>query len=78
MKRLSGLQLHVLTLYKQFLRVAKNKNNEQLTLHIKEQFRTDSLIPKTAIDKIEWKLRNGKFQLDTISNPNFEGFSIAN
>jgi len=78
MKRISGLQVHVLTLYKQFLRTAKTKNNPELTQYIKQQFREDSKISKTAIDKIEWKLRNGKYQLDTISNPNFQGFSVAN
>jgi hypothetical protein len=75
-KRMSGLQGHVLSLYKQYLRLAKTKKNPELTNYIREKFREDSKIPKTLVDKIEWKLRNGKYQLDTLSSPNSDGFSI--
>jgi succinate dehydrogenase assembly factor 1 len=70
-KRLSGLQLQVLSLYRGFLRVAKKKakseeEKQQALQYIRDRFRERAAWPKRDVDTIEAWVRRGKKQLSLL------------
>ncbi|KAL9655924.1 hypothetical protein ABK040_007545 [Willaertia magna] len=67
--KLSGIQRDVLSLYRQFLRTAKRKENpEMLKKYIRHEFNTYKDIPKNETNRIEWFLRNGYNKLEMLQN----------
>jgi len=67
----SGVQREVLSLYRQFLRAAKEKQDSASTLAvIRMKFREKSKIPKTNLEAIEYHLERGYRQLNKFKNPN--------
>lgn len=67
MSRHSKLQLEVLSLYKQCLRVAQNKPGIKENVHY--EFRKNAQIPRTELLRIEHLLRQGKRKLKMINDP---------
>ena len=74
MPRHSKLQLQVLNLYKQFLRVSTEKPGT--SDHIRSQFKQNAQIPKTDIMKIEYMLRRGKRQLELLKSSSVTRMAI--
>ncbi|XP_048378361.1 succinate dehydrogenase assembly factor 1, mitochondrial [Stegostoma tigrinum] len=68
MVRHSKLQKQVLSLYKQFLRAAREKPGF-LPL-VCSEFRKNSQIPRTDVMHIEYLLRRGQRQLELLRNSN--------
>lgn len=68
MIRHSNLQKLVLSLYKQFLRAAKDKPG--FLPRIQHDFRKNSKIPRTDVMHIEYLLRLGRRQLDQLKDSN--------
>lgn len=67
MTRYSGLQISVLSLYREFLRHAKKSNNPQMKVFITQEFRENATkISKRSIQLIEWKIRVGKEKLEQL------------
>lgn len=64
MTRHSKIQLQVLSLYKQFLRITKNQPS--FREYIKSEFRRNSALQKTDVIKIEYLLRRGWRQLEML------------
>lgn len=64
MARHSKVQIQVLSLYKQFLKVTKDKPSFQD--YIRKEFRKNAELPKTDVIKIEYLLRRGWRQLDML------------
>eukprot|EP00741_Cyanophora_paradoxa_P015291 tig00000194_g14760.t1 len=78
--RLSGLQKQVLQLYRLTLRAAEAKDassRSALKDFIRSEFRRQASIPKTEVTRIEFMLRRGKKQLETLQQPSITGFSIV-
>lgn len=61
MPRHSKIQLQVLSLYKQFMKVTKDQPG--FRQYIQEEFRKNSTLPRTDSIKIEYLLRRGWRQL---------------
>ncbi|XP_021729509.1 succinate dehydrogenase assembly factor 1, mitochondrial [Chenopodium quinoa] len=78
-QKLSGLQKHVLNLYRGFLRAARTKPPEgrrQVELIVSEEFRRNSKqIDRKNFVYIEYLLRRGKKQLDQIKNSDIVSLS---
>lgn len=73
MARLSGLQLQVLALYRSFMRLAKTKpqqDRSDFVALVRSEFRERSGLPRTDRHAIEYFLRRGRRQLETLSAPN--------
>ncbi|XP_060712129.1 succinate dehydrogenase assembly factor 1, mitochondrial [Hemiscyllium ocellatum] len=68
MARHSKLQKQVLSLYKQFLRAAKEKPGFMPL--VCSEFRRNSKIPRTDVMHIEYLLRRGQRQLELLRNSN--------
>merc|ERR1712216_235211 len=77
-KTMSGLQLQVLALYRECLRVARTKA-PALQADIKriagQEFREHKGVARTDIERIEYLLRRGAKQLDRIRPANVQGVS---
>ena len=75
--KLSGLQLDVLKLYRNLMRVSLKKdkaNQSSVASVVREQFRSKaSGISKSDFNGIEYNMRQGYKQLKLISMPGFTG-----
>lgn len=69
-RRLSGVQLEVLRLYRHFMKAAQQKQDEStrtgLKKYIKEQFRLNQRIPRYDVQRVEWHLHFGKRKLEEL------------
>ena len=80
-RRLSGMQKEVLALYRQLWRAAGRKTDPavcaSIRAHIRAEFDTHRQIPRRSVDAIEWRLRNGRQQLELLqkSKPT-DGFGM--
>jgi hypothetical protein len=78
MVRYSGLQWRTLHLYKQFLRELQGKPIEMqstLKLYIRQQFEQHRNIPRVDVATIEYFLRLGDKQLETLRSKNLTSFT---
>lgn len=71
MPRYSKLQLQVLSLYKDFLKLSKEKPG--IKNHIKREFKKNISIPKSDIHNIEYLLRRGRKQFNLLSSEDVTG-----
>ncbi|KAK3172234.1 hypothetical protein Dsin_001639 [Dipteronia sinensis] len=80
--RLSGIQKQVLSLYREFLRVARSKSGEdrhQIESIVSAEFRHNSNeIDCKNFIYIEYLLRRGKKQLEQLKSPDIVGLSYLN
>ena len=74
MPRHSKLQLHILSIYRQFLRAAKDQ--PQTIEFIKSEFKKNSSIPKKSTLQIEQIVRRADRQLETLKKPTSKGISV--
>jgi len=82
MRALSGLQKEVLSLYRTALRLTRSPAGSlvpsPLRLHVQEQFRTGATeVRRTDVERIEYLLRRGKKQLDTLRMSGVKQVSFA-
>jgi succinate dehydrogenase assembly factor 1 len=77
--RLSGIQKQVLSLYREFLRVARSKSGEdrrQIESIVSAEFhRNSNKIDRKNFIYIEYLLRRGKKQLEQLKSPDIVGLS---
>ncbi|XP_078533445.1 succinate dehydrogenase assembly factor 1, mitochondrial [Lissotriton helveticus] len=66
MVRHSNLQKQVLSLFKQFLRAAKDKPG--FLPRVQEEFRKNAKIPRSDVMHIEFLLRRGQRQLEQLKD----------
>ncbi|KAH8974530.1 hypothetical protein BDL97_01G106900 [Sphagnum fallax] len=80
MARLSGLQRQVLSLYRAFLRAARNKPSEarsQLEQFVAAEFRRNAIeVDKKDFQTIEYLLRRGNKQLLMLQGTDVNGFTF--
>ncbi|TXG53467.1 hypothetical protein EZV62_022636 [Acer yangbiense] len=80
--RLSGIQKQVLSLYREFLRVARSKSGEdhrQIESIVSAEFhRNSNEIDRKNFIYIEYLLRRGKKQLEQLKSPDIVGLSSLN
>ncbi|KAL5722674.1 hypothetical protein ACHQM5_006165 [Ranunculus cassubicifolius] len=73
MKRLTGLQKQVLSLYRSFLRAARTKSPEQrknIESIVSQQFHQNAIqVDRKNFIYIEYLLRRGSKQLDQLKSP---------
>ncbi len=74
MPRHSKVQIQVLSLYRHFLRAAKDKPG--IIEHIKQEFKKNSVIPRHDILRIEHLMRRGERQLDLVKNTGVKGMGV--
>jgi len=74
MVRHSRLQLQVLALYRQCLRVARNKPGA--AEYVRAEFRKNADISKTEVMRIEHLLRRGQRQLESLQKPTTTGVGL--
>lgn len=74
MPRHSKLQLQVLSLYRQFLREAKDKPG--LRSYVQEQFKKGAQMQKTDIIQIEYAMRKAQKQLDMLKTTSVSGVGV--
>jgi len=74
MVRHSRLQLQVLALYRQCLRVARNKPGAMD--YVRSEFRKNADIKKTEVMHIEHLLRRGQRQLESLQKPTTTGVGV--
>ena len=70
----SKIQLQVLSLYRQCLRAARSRPGAHL--HIREEFKKNSLIAKSDTIRIEYLLRRGYRQLDLLNKPTVQSIGV--
>jgi len=70
----SKLQLKVLSLYRQFLRTARNKPGAMQ--HVQEEFHRNSEIPRLEIVRIEHIIRRAERQLKLLSNSSIKSIGL--
>jgi len=63
----SRLQVKVLNLYKQFIKVCGDKPG--MKDHVRNEFKKNRLIPRTDILRIEHHVRRGERQLTLLEKP---------
>jgi succinate dehydrogenase assembly factor 1 len=77
----SGLQQQVLSLYRDCLRAAGDKLSEQSRIvarqYVKDQFRRNSALSRSDFQRIEFLIRQGKKQLEVLGAPDVDGFAVA-
>ena len=71
MGRHSKVQLQVLALYKEFLRVAKDRPG--IKERIQFEFRRNAVIPRTDTLRIEHVIRRAHRQLEILNRPTVKG-----
>jgi len=71
MVRHSRLQLHVLSLYRQCLRVARDKPGA--ADYVRSEFRKNADINKSEVMRIEHLVRRGQRQLESLQKPTTTG-----
>jgi succinate dehydrogenase assembly factor 1 len=74
MGRHSKLQLQVLSLYRQLLRVARSKPGA--AEYIQHEFHKNATISKTEVMKIEQLVRRGERQLESLKKSSTTGVGI--
>jgi succinate dehydrogenase assembly factor 1 len=74
MGRHSKLQLQVLSLYRQLLRVARSKPGA--SDYIQNEFHKNATIAKTEVMKIEQLIRRGERQLESLKKSTTAGVGI--
>lgn len=74
MVRHSKLQLQVLALYRQCLRVARDKPGA--VDHVRTEFRKNADINKSEVMRIEHLLRRGQRQLESLRKPTTTGVGV--
>lgn len=67
----SKLQVQVLNLYKQCMRAAQSKPG--FKVNVQNEFRRNSLMPRTDTIRIEHVMRNGYRKLDMMKDPQVSG-----
>ena len=77
----SGAQQQARRLYRLFLKESLRKLDPEvrnrMDRYIKSEFRKNATIPRTQFVKIEWLLRQGESQLNTLQNTDqFDGFNV--
>lgn len=72
--RHSKVQLHVLKLYKEFLREAKNRPG--IAEHIKQEFRKNAVIPRTDSMRIEHIMEKAFRQLELLKKSTVKGMGV--
>ncbi len=81
MPRLSGLQRDVLALYRDFHRVLRSKQpavRDTTWAYVQQRFRADAqALRRSDVSLIEYRVRQGRKQLETIKSPGFSGFSTT-
>jgi len=70
----SKLQLKVLSLYRLFLRTARDKPGA--TQHVRDEFRRNAAIPRLEIVRIEHIIRRAERQLKLLSNPSIKSIGL--
>ena len=74
MPRQSKIQLMIIGLYRQFLRVAKDKPG--VREFVQHEFRKNASIPKKNSIQIEYLIRRGQKQLDTLKSSQVRGVGV--
>ena len=74
MVRHSKLQLQVLGLYKQFMRVAESRPG--MKEHVREEFKKHSSIQKTDVMRIEHVFRRAERQLQQLRKSQVRGIGV--
>jgi len=74
MVRHSKLQLQVLALYRQCLRVARDKPGA--ADYVRSEFRSNASINKSEVMRIEHLLRKGQRQLEGLQKPTTTGVGL--
>ena len=74
MVRHSRLQLQVLALYRQCLRVARSKPGA--VEYVRSEFRKNAGINKSEVMRIEHLLRRGQRQLESLQKPTTTGVGL--
>lgn len=77
-KRLSGLQIQVLSMYRIMLRAAETKeNSSSIKKLIRSEFRKyGQSIPVTHHNRIEWHLNQSRNKLELLQNPNCKNVTV--
>jgi len=68
------MQLQVLSLYRKFLRVARDKPGA--VEHVRKEFREKATIPRMETLRIEHLIRRAERQLKDLSNPSIKGIGV--
>lgn len=74
MPKHSQIQLQILSLYKEFLKLSKDKPG--LKEIIRTEFRKNAKLPRTDTLRIEYQYRLGKKQLDNLKNSEVDGVGV--
>ena len=74
MPRHSKVQLQVLSLYKQFMRITKEQPGFQD--YIRNEFKKNSTLARSDIVKVEYLLRRGWRQLDMLKTTSVKGAGV--
>ncbi|ESN98717.1 hypothetical protein HELRODRAFT_66878 [Helobdella robusta] len=74
MPRHNKLQLEILSLYRQFLRVVSDRPGT--SEYVKSEFRKNSYIPKKNILQIEQIVRRAQRQLESLKKPTTKGIGV--
>lgn len=74
MPKHSQLQVQVLSLYKQFLRATEKRPG--FRSYIREEFKKNSQLKKTDVLHVEYLLRRGKRQLETLTSQSVNSLGV--
>ena len=74
MVRHSKLQLQVLNLYKQFMRVTENRPG--MKEHVRQEFKKYAVLKKTDVMRIEHVYRRAERQLQQLKKPEVRGIGV--
>ena len=74
MPKHSQIQLQILSLYKQFLKLSKHKPG--LREVIRHEFRKNASTPRTDILRVEYQYRLGKKQLENLKNSEVDSVGV--
>ncbi|KNC50470.1 SUMO-conjugating enzyme UBC9 [Thecamonas trahens ATCC 50062] len=78
--RYSGLQLEVLGLYRAFLRVIRTKPLEAqpaMQAHVRARFEAGRSMPRTAFNRIERSIRDGRKHLRTLKRASVQSIASS-
>jgi hypothetical protein len=76
-KRLSGLQIQVLSMYRILLRAAETKDNATtIKQMIRSEFRKNATIPVAHHNRIEWHINQSRNKLELLQNPNVKNITV--
>lgn len=74
MVRHSKIQKEVLFLYKEFIKLGKQKPG--IKSYVREEFRKNASIPRTEILRVEYLIRLGRKQLDTLKMDDVQSMGV--